>query len=33
LVFYLGLNVANAAARPAWNPESRRQIVEAGGQQ
>jgi hypothetical protein len=33
LVFYLGLNVANAAARPAWHPESRRQIVEAGGRQ
>jgi len=30
LVFYVGLDVANAARRPQWNPESRRQIVEAG---
>ncbi len=30
MVFYLGLDVANAAERPQWNPESRRQIVEAG---
>jgi hypothetical protein len=29
LVFYLGLEVANAAARPKWNPESYKQIVEA----
>src|SRR5574341_289800 len=28
LVFYLGLDVANAAARPKWNPDSYRQIVE-----
>ena len=31
LVFYLGLDVANAAARPEWNPQSRRQIVEGAG--
>jgi hypothetical protein len=31
LVFYLGLDVANAAARPEWNPESRREIVEGAG--
>jgi hypothetical protein len=29
LVFYLGLEVANAAARPKWNPESYKQIVQA----
>ena len=28
LAFYLGLEVANAAARPKWNPASYRQIVE-----
>jgi len=28
LVFYLGLEVANAAERPKWNPASYRQIVE-----
>jgi Zn-dependent M28 family amino/carboxypeptidase len=28
LVFYLGLDVANAPERPRWNPESFRQIVE-----
>ncbi len=28
VVFYLGLHVANDAARPEWNPENRRQIVE-----
>jgi len=33
LVFYLGLDVANATARPTWNPVSRRQIVEGAGQQ
>jgi len=27
LVFYLGLDVANAAARPKWNPDSYKQIV------
>ena len=31
MVFYIGLEVANAAQRPQWNPESRRRIVEAGG--
>jgi hypothetical protein len=29
LVFYLGLEVANAAERPKWNPQSYKQIVEA----
>lgn len=28
LLFYLGLEVANAADRPRWNPESYRQIVQ-----
>jgi len=28
LLFWLGLELANRDARPAWNPESRRQIVE-----
>ncbi len=28
MVFYLGLDVANATDRPQWNPESRRTIVE-----
>jgi hypothetical protein len=31
LVFYLGLEVANAPAKPKWNPESYRTIVEDGG--
>ena len=31
LVFYLGLEVANAAGRPRWNPESYNQIVTEGG--
>jgi hypothetical protein len=31
LVFYLGLEVANAAERPKWNPESYKQIVQAAG--
>jgi hypothetical protein len=31
MVFYIGLDVANAAGRPQWNPESRRRIVEAAG--
>jgi hypothetical protein len=31
VIFYLGLDVANATARPAWNPASRRQIVEGAG--
>ena len=30
LLFYLGLEIANAADRPKWNPESYRQIVEQG---
>jgi hypothetical protein len=30
MVFYVGLEVANAAARPAWNPASRAQFVEPG---
>ena len=29
LVFYLGLELANATERPKWNPESYKQIVEA----
>jgi hypothetical protein len=29
LMFYLGLEVANAPGRPQWNPESYRSIVEA----
>jgi hypothetical protein len=28
LDFYLGLDIANAAARPKWNPESYKKIVE-----
>ena len=31
MIFYIGLDVGNAAGRPQWNPESRRRIVEAGG--
>jgi hypothetical protein len=30
MVFYIGLDVANATARPQWNPASRREIVEPG---
>lgn len=30
LVFYLGVEVANAARPPRWDPDSYRQIVEAG---
>ncbi len=30
LIFYLGLEVADADRRPAWNPESYRQIVDGG---
>ncbi|MGH7699467.1 MAG: M20/M25/M40 family metallo-hydrolase [Gemmatimonadales bacterium] len=30
LVFYLGLELANAAERPRWNPESYRRIVQPG---
>jgi hypothetical protein len=33
LIFYLGLQVANAPSPPTWNPESRRQIVEEAGRQ
>jgi len=29
LVFYLGLDIANASQRPKWNPESYRRIVQA----
>jgi hypothetical protein len=29
LLFYLGLEIANAAERPQWNPDSYEQIVEA----
>jgi hypothetical protein len=32
LDFYLGLAVANAPSRPAWNPESYRRIVAPAGQ-
>ena len=28
LLFYLGQDVANAPKRPAWNPESYKEIVE-----
>jgi len=31
LMFHLGLDVANAAQRPQWNPDSRRRIVRGGG--
>jgi Zn-dependent M28 family amino/carboxypeptidase len=30
LMFYLGLDVANAAERPKWNPESEAEIVSGG---
>lgn len=30
MVFYIGLEVANATQRPQWDPESRRRIVEGG---
>jgi len=30
MVFYVGLEVANAAQRPQWDPESRRRVVQAG---
>src|SRR2546429_906883 len=33
LLFYLGLEVANAAERPKWNPESYKQIVTGGDQE
>jgi hypothetical protein len=32
LLFFLGLDLANAAERPKWNPESYRQIVEQARQ-
>jgi Zn-dependent M28 family amino/carboxypeptidase len=28
LVFYLGLEIANAGARPRWDPESYKRVVE-----
>jgi hypothetical protein len=31
LIFYLGQDIANAAARPRWNPESYKRIVEGAG--
>jgi hypothetical protein len=31
LLLYLGLEVANAAASPSWNPESYQRIVETRG--
>ena len=31
LAFYVGMDVANAAARPKWNPESFKQIVTGAG--
>ncbi len=31
LLFYLGLDIANAPQRPTWNPESYKQIVEGAG--
>ncbi len=31
LLFYLGMEVADAAQRPQWNPESRAEIVDNGG--
>ena len=31
LIFYLGLDVADRTARPEWNPESRRQIMQGAG--
>lgn len=30
-LFYLGADVANTPARPAWNPESYKQIVDGPG--
>ena len=30
LVFYLGLDIANASQRPKWNPDSYRRIVQGG---
>jgi len=31
VAFYVGLDVANAAARPTWDPEARARIVEGAG--
>ena len=31
LAYYVGMDVANTAARPKWNPESYKQIVTSGG--
>ena len=31
LMFYLGLDIANADQRPVWNPDSYRQIVQGAG--
>ena len=31
LLFYLGLEIANADAAPEWDPESYEQIVTMGG--
>jgi len=31
LAYYVGIDVANAAARPRWNPQSYKQIVTGGG--
>ncbi|MEO8200416.1 MAG: M28 family peptidase [Gemmatimonadota bacterium] len=31
LLFFLGQDIANATARPTWNPESYKQIVEGNG--
>ena len=31
LAYYLGMDLANSAVRPKWNPESYRQIVTGGG--
>lgn len=31
LIFYSGLDVADRTARPEWNPESRRQIMQGAG--
>jgi len=28
MLFYIGLEVANAPQRPQWNPDSRRRIVQ-----
>jgi Zn-dependent M28 family amino/carboxypeptidase len=33
LLFYLGQEIANAPARPAWNPESYKEIVEVSSEE